>query len=47
MRWAGYVARKGQGEVLTVFWLGSLNIRDRWEDLGVGGKTTLRWTLGR
>jgi hypothetical protein len=21
--------------------------RRRWEDLGVGGKTTLRWTLGR
>jgi len=21
--------------------------RDQWEDLGVGGRITLRWTLGR
>jgi hypothetical protein len=22
-------------------------VRDHWEDLGVGGRITLRWTLGR
>jgi hypothetical protein len=43
MRWAEHVAR--MGEVLTEFWLGSLKARDHWEDLGVGGRITLRWTL--
>jgi hypothetical protein len=47
MRWAGYVARKGKREMLTEFWLGGPNARDHWEDLGVGGRITLRWTLGR
>jgi hypothetical protein len=46
MRWAGHVARKG-GEVFTGFWLGGLKARDQWEDLGVGGRITFRWTLGR
>jgi hypothetical protein len=27
--------------------LGGLKGRDHWEDLGVGGRITLRWTLGR
>jgi len=31
--------------VFTGFWLGGPKIRDHWEDLGVGGKLTLRWTL--
>jgi hypothetical protein len=35
------------GEVLTGFWLGGLKARDHCEDLGVGGRITLRWTLGR
>jgi hypothetical protein len=47
MRWAGYVARMGRGEVFTGFWLGVPKVRDLWEDLGVIGKITLRWTLGR
>jgi hypothetical protein len=47
MRWAGHVARMGRGGVLTGFWLGSPKARDHWEDLGVGGRITLRWTLGR
>jgi hypothetical protein len=34
-------------EVFTGFWLGEPKVRDHWEDLGVGGRTTLRWTLGR
>jgi len=45
MRWAGHVAR--MGEVFTGFWLRGRNVRDHWEDLGVGGRITLRWTLGR
>jgi hypothetical protein len=49
MRWAGHVARmgEGRGEVLTEFWLGGPKARDHWEDVGVGGRITLRWTLER
>jgi hypothetical protein len=46
-RWAGHVARMGRGEVFTGFWLGSPKVRDHWEDLGVGGRITLRRTLVR
>jgi hypothetical protein len=46
MRWAGHVARMGAGEVFTGFWLGGPKVRDHWEDLGVGGRIILRWTLG-
>jgi hypothetical protein len=44
MRWAGHVARMGEGRG---FWLGDPKARDHWEDLGVGGRITLKWTLGR
>jgi len=37
----------GRGEVLTGFWLGGPKARDHWEDLGVGGRITLKWALGR
>jgi hypothetical protein len=47
MRWAEHLARMGRGEVLTGFWMGGPKARDHWEDLGVGGKITLRWALGR
>jgi hypothetical protein len=47
MRRARHVARMGRGEVLTGFWLGSSEARDHWEDVGVGGRITLSWTLGR
>jgi hypothetical protein len=47
MRLAGRVARMGEGEVFTGFWLGGPKGRDHWEDLGVGGRITLSWTLGR
>jgi hypothetical protein len=47
MSWAEHVARMEEGEVFTGFWLGGPKARDHWEDLGVGGKITLRWTFGR
>jgi hypothetical protein len=28
----------GRGEVFTRFWLGVPKVRDRWEDLGIGGR---------
>jgi hypothetical protein len=37
----------GRSEVFTGFWLGGPKGRDHWEDLGVDGRITLRWTLGR
>jgi hypothetical protein len=37
----------GRGEVFTGFRLGGLKARDHWEDLGIGGRITLRWTLRR
>jgi hypothetical protein len=37
----------GRGEVFTVFWLEGLKGRDHWEDLGIGRRITLIWTLGR
>jgi hypothetical protein len=40
MRWPGHVTR--MGEVL-----GGPQVRDHWEDLGVGGRIILRWTFGR
>jgi hypothetical protein len=46
VRWAGHVAW-GRGEVLTRFWLGGPKVRDHWEDLGLDGRITSRWTLGR
>jgi hypothetical protein len=36
-----------RGEVFTGFWLGGPKVRYHWEDLGVGGRITLKWTLGR
>jgi hypothetical protein len=47
MRWAGHVARMGRGEEFTRFLLGGQKARDHWGDLGVGGRITLRWILGR
>jgi hypothetical protein len=36
-----------RGGVFRGFWLGGPKGRDHWEDLGVVGRITLRWTLGR
>jgi hypothetical protein len=45
MRWAGHVVR--MGEVFTGFRLRVPKVRELLEDLGVGGRITLRWILGR
>jgi hypothetical protein len=37
----------GRGEVFRGFWLGDPKGRDPWEELGVGGRIILIWTLGR
>jgi hypothetical protein len=36
-----------KGEVFTGFWLGSPKARDHWEDIGVGGRISISWILGR
>jgi hypothetical protein len=35
-----------RGEVFKGFWLGDPKVRDHWEDLGVGGRITLKYMLG-
>jgi hypothetical protein len=42
MRWAGHVHAWGRGVMFIGFWLGGPKGRDHWEDLGVGGRITLR-----
>jgi hypothetical protein len=41
--WHAWVRR----EVFTSFWLGRPKVIDHWEDLGIGGRKTLNWNLGR
>jgi len=43
MRWAGYVARMGRGEVHTRFWWGNLLHISHLEDLSVDGRIIVRW----
>jgi hypothetical protein len=38
MKWAGHVARMGEGRGVYRFWLGGPTVRDHWEDLRVGGR---------
>jgi hypothetical protein len=47
LRWAGHVARMGEGRGVYRLWLGGPKIRDHWEDLDVGGRITLSCTLGK
>jgi hypothetical protein len=42
-----YGTHGGRGEVSTGFWLEGPKVRDHWEDLGVGRRIPLSWTLGR
>jgi hypothetical protein len=43
----GWTCSTHGGGEFTGFWLVGPKERDQWEDLGVGGRITLRWTLGR
>jgi hypothetical protein len=36
-----------RGEMFTGFWFRGPKVRDQWEYVGLGGRITLRWTLGR
>jgi hypothetical protein len=47
MRWAGHVAHMGGLGVHTTFCLGGMKGGDHWEDLGINGRITLRWILGK
>jgi hypothetical protein len=46
MRWAGHVARMGEGEC-TRFWWEGRKERDHLEDRGVDGRMGSEWILGR
>jgi hypothetical protein len=46
MRGGGACGTHGGVEFIG-FWLGCPKGRDHWEDLDVGGRITLRWTLWR
>jgi hypothetical protein len=43
MRWAGYVARMGKGEVCTGCWWGNLRGGDGWGDPVIDGRMILGW----
>jgi len=43
----GTFGMQGEWRGVTGFWLGGPKVREHWEDLDIGGRITLRWTLGR
>jgi hypothetical protein len=47
MRWAGHVARMGDGRDAYRVLVGRPERRDDWEDLGIGGRIIFIRTLGR
>jgi hypothetical protein len=47
MRWAGHMARMGEGRGVYRVLVGRPEGKNHWEDLGIGGKILLRCTLGR
>ena len=48
MRWAGHVARIGEGRgVCTGFWWGNLREGDHWRDPGINGRIILEWIFGK
>jgi hypothetical protein len=47
MRWAGHVARMGEGRNVYRVWWESPMEKDHLEDQGVDGRMGSNWTLGR
>jgi hypothetical protein len=47
MRWAVHVTCIGEGRGVYSILVGRPKGKDHWEDLGIGGRITLRWTLRR
>jgi hypothetical protein len=47
MRWVGHVAHMGEGRGVYRILVENLEVRDHWEDLNIGRRITLSWTLGR
>jgi hypothetical protein len=47
MRWAGHVERMGEGRGVYRVLIGRPEGNRPLEDVGVGGRITLSWTLGR
>jgi hypothetical protein len=49
MRWTGHVARMGEVRGAHNILVGKPDGRrgDHWEDIGVDGRITLRWILGK
>jgi hypothetical protein len=47
MRWAGHVAHMGEGRGVYRVLVGRPEGKRHWEDLGIDGRITLRWTLRR
>jgi hypothetical protein len=45
--WTGHMARVGEGRGVYRVMVRKPKVRDHWEDLGVSGRITLIWTLGR
>jgi len=46
MRWAGHVARVGEGRVVHRVIVRKLEGKNYWGDLNLDGRIILRWILG-
>jgi hypothetical protein len=47
MRLAGHVARMGEVRGAYNISVGNMKGGDHWEDLGIDGRITIRWILGK